>query len=58
MLLSGCFVTLTAPVLVDLLGLERIARLFGLINLGYGIGFLLAPPAEGKTVNSYNRINI
>ena len=42
------FIALRPPVLVDLVGIERVARIFGLMNIGDGLGNLAGLPLLGK----------
>ncbi|PAA72586.1 hypothetical protein BOX15_Mlig016358g1 [Macrostomum lignano] len=48
----GTYVTLTSPVLVDLLGLEKLSDSFGLTLLFQGIGVLVGPPIAGFLFDS------
>uniref|UniRef100_A0A1I8I7Q9 MFS domain-containing protein n=1 Tax=Macrostomum lignano TaxID=282301 RepID=A0A1I8I7Q9_9PLAT len=46
-LFSGSFVTLTSPVLVDLVGIDKLSDSFGLTLLFQGVGVLAGPPLAG-----------
>ena len=61
--IAGMFVAVRPPMLVELAGVSRVARIFGLMNIGDGLGNLAGLPLLGKyvlflrRVNSYNSLN-
>ena len=48
MCISGCFLTVQPTVLVDLMGVERIARSQAFVNIFQGTGSLVGVPLAGK----------
>ena len=46
--LAGCYVSLTAIILVDLLGVDKLTSSFGVTLLVQGVAVLVGPPICGK----------
>lgn len=44
---AGCYVSLTAIILVDLLGVDKLTSSFGVTLLVQGIAVLIGPPVCG-----------
>lgn len=47
-IVTACSASVQIPALVDMLGISRIARSAGLLQIFNGIGGLLATPIAGK----------
>ncbi|CAB0020852.1 unnamed protein product [Nesidiocoris tenuis] len=54
----GAYVGLTAVVLVDLLGLDKLTNAFGLLLLFQGFASLIGPPITGGLYDYYNTFNV
>lgn len=50
--ISGIYQVMQAPCLVDLLGMDRLARAYGLLQVASGVAFLISPPLGGNLGNN------
>ena len=54
--LAGCYVSLTAIILVDLLGVDKLTSSFGVTLLVQGVAVLVGPPICGKITGIYDEL--
>ena len=52
---SGAFICIQYPALVDLLGVKKIARSTGLLQVFIGAAGLIATPLAGQRLNQYSK---